>query len=284
MTGSIISLILALKKNKLYFYILSAFICSLLSICRSEYILLSFVMLAFMFFSDKRAVAEKYKKYVLFILVFCVVTGLWTFRNWTVFGKFIPVSKGNLGLLMYNGTYEGYYSKLNFTDFPSEIFSDEKEKKEVYKNYHRLMFYQFTGTADVLQYDSYFMRKTKDRIKKNPFNVLGSYLLKSPRLWYQNYSSVYSVKEPPGVYYTIYFIFAVIGFAAVCRSDCRFALLCGAVFLYLNFIFLPLHIEPRYGIPFLPVLITFSGTGIWIAGSITVKLIRRYFLKERIGV
>ena len=34
-------------------------------------------------------------------------------------------------------------------------------------------------------------------------------------------------------------------------------------FIYINFIFLPLHIEPRYGVPLMPGIISLASIGIW---------------------
>jgi len=39
------------------------------------------------------------------------------------------------------------------------------------------------------------------------------------------------------------------------------------LFIYLNLAFLPLEIEPRYGVPLMPGIISLAGIGVWKIGQ-----------------
>ena len=57
------------------------------------------------------------------------------------------------------------------------------------------------------------------------------------------------------------------------RRDLIYSLPILGAFAYTNFLFFPLHVQPRYGLPVIPVLLALAGIGlygvfVWSAGII----------------
>jgi hypothetical protein len=106
------------------------------------------------------------------------------------------------------------------------------------------------------------MKLALERIRKHPFECLKGWVIKIPRLWYQFYIPMYLYKEASGGFFIFYFIFALF---AMWKSTKEEKILMAPVcllFVYLNFIFLPLHIEPRYGVALMPGVICLTSIGV----------------------
>ena len=119
------------------------------------------------------------------------------------------------------------------------------------------------GTIELVGIDKNFKEIALNRIKKEPLKCIRAWISRLPRLWYQRYDQMYFYKEPSGNFFIFYFVFAVIALWGLESSGRLLVAPICLLFLYLNMIFLPLHIEPRYGVAFMPGIISLAGVGCW---------------------
>jgi hypothetical protein len=77
------------QKGKLRNYIYAAITTGLMILLRSEYLILGFILFAVCFFSSIHI--NKFSHALLFVVIVVMIVGPWTYRNYQLFGAFVPV-------------------------------------------------------------------------------------------------------------------------------------------------------------------------------------------------
>ncbi len=203
------------------------------------------------------------KKCIVFIAGTIVIISPWTLRNYLVFNQFVPVSTGTLGYNLWQGTFETNKIWSRWGEFPDEIFYSDKEKSKVISLDKTFNNQLMAGSMKIRDTDKIFLKMAIGGILNNPLQCFKNWLTKIPRLWYQFYIQMYIYKEPSGNYFIFYFLFALYAFFSA-NSEKRILMLpIALLFIYLTVIFLPLHVEPRYGVALMPAIISLTAIGIW---------------------
>lgn len=239
---------------------LAGLLAALAALTRPEYILLIPLLgVSVLLFKHMHMRFRLYHGLV-FIAMAGVLLGIWTYRNSQHIGSPVMTAKGGFGEMLHRGTFEGNHPWQGWGRAPDSITSDE-ERNELKRMYAGFIQYQMTGTAEILEFDRYFMKKALERIREHPVRIARSWLNNLPRLWYQNYIQMFRDREPPGWIILIYFVFAAAGLVRARAFSRPYLYTLVLPLVYVTLIFLPLHIESRYCIPVLPFLITLAGTG-----------------------
>jgi hypothetical protein len=129
----------------------------------------------------------------------------------------------------------------------------------------------------IIDTDKKFMEMAIDRIIKDPVKCFKNWLTKIPRLWYQFYIQMYIYKEPSGNYFIFYFLFALYALFRGNKEERILMLPTLLLFIYLTIIFLPLHIEPRYGVALMPAIICLTAIGLW---KVTCDILHRTVIRK----
>lgn len=276
LTLCILFCVLAIKKDDIYWWIVSGIGFGLVILTKSEYMLFPFIMFAYILFANRGKFLNGLKRALFFIVSTGIIIFPWTLRNYIQFGEFIAVSRGTIGYNLFLGTFESNENWQWWEKFPREIFNSEREKQEVELLSKTLTRYMLAGSVEVKVIDNIFMKLAIDRIRSYPLSCIKNWITKIPRLWYQNYIPMWEDKEASGGFFVFYFIFLLFG----CRGSNykEKVLMMPVLFLfgYLTFIFFPLHVEPRYSVPLMPGIICLTGIGIWKL----VLAFREYFYKN----
>ena len=259
-TLSLLCTVAAFKTQKRWLWLLSGVSFGLTVLSRLEHVLFLIVVCAYLLFLNRRTVL---KKVIFLLLGVAIIIAPWTFRNYAVFKKFVLVSTGSLGYSLYLGTFEGNDAPVGWGNFPDTLFRSKQERRQV-EGYYQLYDSNLRlGSMAVKEADDFFLNLALRRIRENPFQCFKSWVTKAPRLWYQNYIPMYGEKEAPGVFFIFYFLCAAYSFRASTKEERILTGFIWLLFIYLNLIFLPLHIEPRYSVYVMPGIICLSGIGVW---------------------
>ncbi len=255
--------LLGMKNKGLFWWLPAGIFMGLLALSRFEYSLFIFIAAAFVFLVNRKLPKIALTKCFIFIFGAIIIISPWTIRNYIVFKKFIPVSGGSLGYGLWQGTFETNKIWTHWSNFPDEIFSSEEEKSKIISLDKTFNQQLANGSMKIFDTDRIFMRMAVDKILKEPVKCFINWLTKIPRLWYQFYIQMYAYKEPSGIYFIFYFLFALYAFIFSKKEERIFLMPIIFLFIYLTLIFLPIHVEPRYGVAIMPAIICLSGIGIW---------------------
>ncbi|MDO8535691.1 MAG: glycosyltransferase family 39 protein [Candidatus Omnitrophota bacterium] len=261
LTLSILFCTLSLVRGKLYWYILSGAGLGLTALTRMEYIFFPFFFAAYIFFSNKSRLSEAVKRSAVFLTAFVMIVLPWSIRNYIVFKKPIPVAIGALGHNLFMGTIETNTNWRSWDALPDSPFVSEETRAKIASIHLPYINAALSGGMGTEHYESYFMKLAMDNIRHHPIVCIKTWIMRIPRLWYQNYIPMYGYREASGGFFIFYFVFALYAFYKGAGSE-RF--LMGVVwilFAYVTLLFMPFHIEPRYGVSLMPVIITLAGIG-----------------------
>jgi 4-amino-4-deoxy-L-arabinose transferase-like glycosyltransferase len=261
--NTLLFIVLALKYSKKHWWILSGIFFGLTVLSRPEYLLFSPIAVCLILFHNRSNIKQAIWLSAVFILGAIFVITPWTLRNYTTFKRPILVSTGGLGYVLFLGTFETRGNWRGYGKYPENIYRDDNEKKLIRKLSHDFRVYSKEGTIEVVDIDNNFKEIALNKIRENPLKCLKIWISRIHRLWYQRYDQIYYYKQPSGNFFIFYFLFAIV---AILGLDSRGRLLVAPIilmFLYLNMIFLPLHIEPRYGVALMPGIISLAGIGCW---------------------
>lgn len=264
---------LGLKKDKILFWIASGITFGLVILTKSEYILFPFVLFISILFINRNKLANKLKRSFIFIISVIIIVLPWTLRNYIAFKEFIPVSVGGIGYGLYLGTFESNENWTGWGKFPDKLFSSEEERTTVESLYESFNRYMIAGSIKVKDVDSVFVKLAIDRIRSHPLKCVRNWIKKIPRLWYQNYIPMYLYREASGGFFIFYLIFSIYAFWKSRSKERVLMLPICLLFIYLTIVFLPLHVEPRYGVALMPGIICLAGIGVWEL----IFTIRAYF-------
>jgi hypothetical protein len=200
---------------------------------------------------------------LLFLLGGIIIITPWALRNYHIFKRPIVIASSGLGYNLFVGTYETKDNWKGWGIFPKEIFSSDREREElnqIFKAYDTAMK---QGSIKMLRFDAMFFRKALVRIQENTTDCFKTWIRKIPRLWYQDYIAMYQYKEPSGSFFVFYMLCACVAFILSNQTERMLFVPLVLVALYVNVLYLPLHVEPRYGLPALPGIIALAGIGVF---------------------
>lgn len=263
LTMLLLFFILGLKHGKLYFWALAGAVLGLAILSKPEYLLFSPVLILYIIYINHRNILKAIKKVIVFFIAAVIVVMPWTIRNHFVFKKIIPVSVGSVGVNLFLGTFESNKNWQGWSEMPDNVFDSREEKavaQSLYSAYNKSMA---VGSIKVKGFDDSLMRLAFKRIKNHPLKCFKGWVIKTPRLWYQFYIPMFLYKEASGNFFIFYFVFALF---ALWKSVKEERILMGPIcllFIGLTVITLPLHIEPRFGVPLMPGIICLASIGIW---------------------
>ena len=263
---AIIAGVMALKSGRaVYWFIVGAGF-GLASLCRPEYILFPFFLAGFIFLRQRHDIRGAVKATAVLVLGLVLVISPWAMRNYMIYKQFIPTSVGALGLNLFNGTFENVKSQERalYTD---RISKSPEMEKEITAWRGKLKYHFNRGTIGFKEYDLRFKALALDTIKEYPLNSSAVWIQRLPRLWYQNYIPLYFYREPSGTWFIIYFLFSIL---ALILMKPKIRVACTPIFLlflYMNLVYLPFHIEPRYGVTIYPGLSVLTAIGLWMSGA-----------------
>ncbi|MDD5731140.1 MAG: glycosyltransferase family 39 protein, partial [Candidatus Omnitrophica bacterium] len=258
---SVLLYLLWLKQDYRWGLGLSGACFGLTILTRPEYILLPLAMAAYIFLRNRNTFSEAAKNALIFILSVIIIIAPWTLRNYLVFKKPVMIATGELGYSLFLGTFEGSQAWHGWGDIPEGMSQGSRGK--VVSLYDKWDYFMRTGGIKIMDIDRSFMKLAQARIRERPFACLQSWLHNIRRLWYQNYIPMYLYKEPSGGFFIFYFLSALYAFFKSPGQEKALMAPVGIIFAYLSVVFLPLHIEPRYGVALMPAIICLSGLGLW---------------------
>lgn len=101
----------------------------------------------------------------------------WTVRNYTTFGKAIPVSKGILGHGVWIGTWEtnGEWHSRGLVPPPPESYRDEEERQQL----EAIMAIKAESERDTK-----LMQVATNRMRQEPVAVIGRWMRRVPQMWF----------------------------------------------------------------------------------------------------
>jgi len=263
LSASLLFCILGLRHDKAYLWALAGALFGLVILSRTEYILFPLILMLYMICIDRQHILSAIKKFLIFLIAAMIVVMPWTARNYFIFKKPIPVAVGGVGYNLFLGTFEANKNWRDWNEMPDNVFDSREEKavaQSLYSSFQRSMD---AGSIKAKEFDDVLMGLAFERIRKHPVECFKNWVIKIPRLWYQFYIPMYRYKEASGNFFIFYFILTLFALWKSAREEkILIAPIC-LLFVYLTFIFLPLHIEPRYGVSLMPGIICLAAIGIW---------------------
>lgn len=237
----------------------SGLLWGLLALCRPEYLLPGAILAGVL------AVVQWLRsRSVLPVLAMALGTALavapWMLRNHASFGSpFISV--GGLGYSLFLGTFEGRFPPDQWNALPHKAFPDQASRQQAESLVSDYLQAMRQGSATVRDIDRRFFEIAIGRIQADPIGTVGDWLLKLPRLGYQGAPQMYRDPEPQGAYALVCLALAGIAVAGFLRRRIVAAIPATAFIGLVALMYLPLHIEPRYGLPMLAIAIGLAGAG-----------------------
>ncbi|HTY45361.1 MAG TPA: glycosyltransferase family 39 protein [Patescibacteria group bacterium] len=254
-----------MRKRDSRWFFGSGVLFGLVLLSRPEYVLFVFVFVGFLLCSARSDIKVALRWAATYALGVALLVLPWSARNYLIFKRPVLISTGGIGESLYFGTCIDAAHWRGWNRIPEMIeYIDEADRQGfvALRRVHLKMLE--SGTIDEMaSVDRRYAHLALRRLLRRPQETLKLWILKVPRLWYQNRIPMYRDPEPSGVLMLVYcatalcaYVFGRKGRRAYLMAPV--ALLCA----YLTVVFLPLHVEPRYSVPVLPALISLSGIGI----------------------
>lgn len=269
--SSFFSLIVLKGKSK---WILSGIFIGLCCLTRDSYLLLSLFISFFVLIFSVSSFKERIKNCFILILCSFLVVAPWTIRNFYLSDELIPVSQGRLGLGLWLGTWaeDGEWSKLhlgkNYLIFPEEAFRTEEERL--------LVEGEIAKGKNHVHMEDLYLSLAIERIKEEPFEVLKTYILRSPNLWVgtrfdlfplnkewfeRGSAQWFLVKSSLWGLNFILLSFCLLGLALTLKRKDRLMFFSIPILYTLIFNFPLNSYEMRYSYPVLPYMLLFACVG-----------------------
>jgi 4-amino-4-deoxy-L-arabinose transferase-like glycosyltransferase len=271
----------AIKAGRVLVSVFAGIAWGLLSLCRPEYLGLTLGVVVLLAAVEWRRKAEI--SLVLAMVVGIVMTvSPWMLRNQLTFGSPF-ISTGSLGYNLFLGTFEGKYPQQGWNNLPKEVFENDSAHAEAEALVADVVSALRSGGMEVVEVDRNFMSLALDRFRTDPAGVITSWALNLPRLFYQNGGQLYRDPEPGGNYALGIFLLAILGAMTLIKQR-KIAVLSSVVFCLLAILmYMPLHIEPRYGLPMMSVSVGLAGVGASVLLGALLRMIRRSLPGKRAG-
>ncbi|MBF0328703.1 MAG: glycosyltransferase family 39 protein [Nitrospirae bacterium] len=251
---SFLIMVFSQKKSR---FIISGILMGFTILSRDVYLLLPIFTVMFFMIINKRE-----KGLIIYLIAVIITISPWIIRNFQLSNGGLFLSKGILGPGLWIGTWEKNPDWMrNSKLLPDDVFiigTNEDKKNEIRDRWeHRN------------QFDQYFKNLSFEKITSEPLDVIKTWIIRAPRLWFGTRSDHYAMRAVSGshkyfFYKSVFFmlnaiiiITGILGIFASYKNDKRFFLLSIPI-IYVFIIFLPLHVETRYSASVLPFIIIFS--------------------------
>ncbi|MFC2171994.1 ArnT family glycosyltransferase [Acidobacteriota bacterium] len=192
---------------------------------------------------------------ILMIAGFACCLAPWTIRNAVHFGRFIPYGAGNIGFNLYIGTWEDSSRWMaSGWDFPRDTGPPgEREEVEEILSFLKVS-HVLSGGSEMFEPDKRLLAISMKRIAGAPADYSRLCLARIPRLWWFDPYDKYLYPDPPGIYFAVYFVLALIGTAVLWKHSDRLFLIPWTLLIYITVVHIPLHVEARFSLAGLPAL------------------------------
>lgn len=177
--------------------------------------------------------------------------------------RLTPISY--VGYTLYHGTWRNHDDWVDWGKMPAKIFRSEEEKLRVEALSARFNETFYAGRPEVMAIDKEFRKLALERIRRDPATVIRNWLRNIPHLWFQHTIRWSVYPDPPGHLFIVYFALAALAVAFAGGAERVYYLPGAILFVYLTLLFLPLHVEPRYSVPAMPVIGALAGVGFFRA-------------------
>jgi hypothetical protein len=144
---------------------------------------------------DARASARAVTVAAVTLAAWVATIAPWTYRNWVVFDRFVPVSTGDLGYSLYLGTFESNTNWTGWHEFPEAIFASPEQKQAVLAERDRSSRGRDRQRARG-RAGPFFKTLALERIAADPLGWLLLGLRRLPRLWFQFYIPCTPTRRP----------------------------------------------------------------------------------------
>jgi 4-amino-4-deoxy-L-arabinose transferase-like glycosyltransferase len=194
----------------------------------------------------------------LFLLVFTVVVGSWTLRNYRVTGHFIAVSAGGKASGLLRGTWETPQN-WSWRGLPVEEIPDEKERERIGKlltSYKKTVMHG--STDSVIAINEEMEQLARERIRRNPRRHLELSISRVPMLWWNHSKRIYLDPDPPGLWVHPFLIGWLLSLLFA-RGRVATLLPVWLFPVYITLLHMPVHVEPRYSLIAFPALCIAAG-------------------------
>lgn len=265
------SFLMLLFSNNRYRFIISGILFGLVLLSRDVYLLLPIFTVLFLSFLHKKIE----KGYLIYLLAIIITISPWVIRNYNLPDGGLFISKGILWQVLWSGTWERTPILMNngvkaLPDRAFPVGASEEKKKEITKHWLAM---------DELYLKNLFIEK----ITAEPVDVLKTWIIRSPRLWFGTRSDLNTMRAERGsktwlllkisffALNTIIILTGILGIVSSYKNDKRIFLFSIPI-IYTFIIYFPLHnFETRYSLPVYPFIIIFSAY--YIMKTIKAKLI-----------
>jgi 4-amino-4-deoxy-L-arabinose transferase-like glycosyltransferase len=198
----------------------------------------------------------RWREYVLIGVVSIAVASIWVARNGVVFGRFIPVQESGFGQNLLFGTFET--KPLRGQIWNGREWTDDQDAHPLVSAGEGL---------DGIQRERFRTRLALERIKGDPLRWLAARVQQYPRLFMDD--SVIYRDEPPllvvkGIlFHLVNLVVVALAAFGVFTERERFVALSHITLFpaFMLLIHLPLWVEPRYGLPMVPMMAILAAAG-----------------------
>jgi 4-amino-4-deoxy-L-arabinose transferase-like glycosyltransferase len=271
LTSSLLFCILGIRHGRSCLWGLAGALFGLVVLTKPEYLLFPAFLLLYMVLIDRQDFLKAVKKPFIFLIAAAIVVIPWTIRNYCVSKEFIPVAVSGIGWSMFLGTLETNTNWQSWS-LPTGTY-DSIEEKNMAQSLHKAIADALSiGNIQAKDFDNSLMKLARKRIQEHPIECLKRWIIKIPRLWYQFYIPMYATREASGGFFIFYFICALSGLWKGTKDEKILMAPIILLFVYLTLVFLPLHVEPRYGVALMPGIICMASIGIWKIIILSIRL------------
>jgi 4-amino-4-deoxy-L-arabinose transferase-like glycosyltransferase len=269
-----LGLVHALRVRRLLAYAISGAAWGLLALCRPEYLPLGFLVAGYCMLARGGGRAGVGSALAMGLGLALVVSP-WVARNQMIFDRPV-ITAGGLGYSLYLGTFEDGRSWDGWNNYPDHIFATAEDKESLVR-LDQAYFSAFRrGSIDIVPIDREFFRLATLRISDDPVGTLAIWLQRAPALWFQSDIQRYRDPEASGVWLLACLVLAVIGLLRSDAEDRRRVVPLLLVLGFVAMLYFPLHVEARYSVPSIPLLIALAAQGtIVVARMLQQQLARR---------
>ncbi len=236
-----------LQKTSLFLILVSALTLGFAALTKSTIFTYILILPGLILLYSKRMKKQLFFPALLITLVALLTISPWTYRNYKLTGKLIPVNTG-LGLNLWIGNNPDFYEKpWNWKDYPQDLRDNLKGKGEVGR-------------------DEIFLNYAFMVMKSNPLKTLELFARKFSILWLGSFGAKHSYlkEDPPELgYFHVYdfgipyksiiqiatFILAIIGWKSLPPLSKTYALPVVSLILYMTLIHVVITAEMRYVVP-----------------------------------
>ncbi|MBU4443918.1 glycosyltransferase family 39 protein [bacterium] len=263
----LMSFLILLFSNYRYRFIISGILLGLVLLSRDVYLLLPIFTVLFLIVLHK-----KFERgYLIYLLAIIITISPWVMRNYNLQDSGLFISKGIFWPVLWSGTWARNPMDAVLPDRAFPVGASEEKKRGITEHWFAM---------DELYMKNLFIEK----IKSEPFDVLKTWIIRSPRLWFGTRSDLNTMRAERGSttwlllkisFFALNTIIILTGILGIVSSykNCKRIFLFSIPIIYTLIIYFPLrNFETRYSLPVYPFIIIFSVY--FIMKIIKAKLIR----------